>query len=106
MARALFKRLPIAAALSALGILGFTASPALAAAPAADAAAGTQKESPRAQEASTIRLAAQAEAPTSSTAPLMIYLAPDEKACRKLYGDDWAVRCSVNLGRYGAEAAA
>lgn len=105
MARALFKRLPIAAALSALGILGFTASPALAAAPAADAAAGTQKESPRAQEASTIRLAAQAEAPTSSTAPLMIYLAPDEKACRKLYGDDWAVRCSVNLGRYGAEAA-
>ena len=69
MARALFNRLPLAAALSALGIMGLTASQALSAAPAAEAAAGSQKEASRAQESGTIRLAPEAQAPTSATAP-------------------------------------
>ena len=107
MARALFQRLPIAAAISALGVMGLSSADWALAADAAQKTTGQGAQTQKAArlEAGAIRLAPEAYPPLSAKAALSINLAPDEKACRQTYGDDWYVRCSVNLGRYGAEAA-
>lgn len=102
MARAIFNRLPIAAAISAFGVAGLAAGDFALAAP--QTGQSPTAAAARRAEADTIQLAPEAYAPLSATAPLIVSLSPDEKACRKRFGEDWAVRCSVSLGRYGAAA--